>query len=69
MNLKPAQAALVYDSVRETFSKNGVPTEEQGKAYITIARLDGRTEGKFARRGDIRFFPAAEAATELAVKK
>jgi hypothetical protein len=36
MNLKPAQAALVYDSVRETFSKNGVPTEEQAKAYLTM---------------------------------
>ena len=36
MNLKPAQAAIVYDSVRETFSKNGVPTEEQAKAYITM---------------------------------
>jgi hypothetical protein len=36
MNLKPAQAALVYDCVRETFSKNGVLTEEQAKAYITM---------------------------------
>src|SRR5437016_11561100 len=40
MNLKPSQAAIVYDAVRETFSKNGVHTEEQAKAYLTML---GRT--------------------------
>src|ERR1043166_5147237 len=36
MNLNPAQAAKAYESVRETFSKDGIPTDEQLKAYITM---------------------------------
>ena len=60
MNLKPAQAAIVYDSVRETFSKNGMPTEEQAKAYITMLRS---TAGL---KGDL---PAAKTARELAARK
>ena len=36
MRLNTAQAAKAYDSVRDTFSKIGVPTEEQAKAYIAM---------------------------------
>ena len=36
MKLNPVQAAKAYDSVRDTFSKIGVPTEEQAKAYIAM---------------------------------
>jgi NitT/TauT family transport system substrate-binding protein len=32
MNLNASQAVKAYDSVKETFSKNGVPSEEQAKA-------------------------------------
>ena len=32
----PAQAAKAYDSVRDAFSKIGVRTDEQAKAYITM---------------------------------
>ena len=69
MNLKPAQAALVYDSVRETFSKNGVPTEEQAKAYITMLGSTAGLKGNLPAAAIFDFSPAAEAATELAVKK
>jgi hypothetical protein len=36
IKLNPVQAAKAYDSVRDTFSKIGVPTEEQAKAYIAM---------------------------------
>jgi len=36
IKLNPVQAVKTYDSVRDTFSKIGVPTEEQGKAYIAM---------------------------------
>ena len=68
MNLKPAQAALVYDSVRETFSKNGVPTEEQAKAYITMLGSTAGLKGDLPAAAICDFSLAAEAATELAVK-
>jgi hypothetical protein len=42
------------------FSKNGVPTEEQAKAYITMLRS---TAGL---KGDL---PAAKTARELAARK
>ncbi|TMA67122.1 MAG: ABC transporter substrate-binding protein [Deltaproteobacteria bacterium] len=69
MNLKPAQAAIVYDSVRETFSKNGVPTEEQAKAYITMLGSTAGLKGDLPAAAIFDFSLAAEAARELAVKK
>jgi len=36
MNLNPAQSAKTYDSVRDTFSRAGVPTDEQAKSYIAM---------------------------------
>jgi hypothetical protein len=40
MKLNPAQAVKAYDSVRDTFSKICVPTEEQTKAYIAMLSSD-----------------------------
>jgi len=36
MALTPAQAAKAYDSVKDTYSRDGVPTPEQSKAYIAM---------------------------------
>ncbi len=36
MNLGSAQAAKTYDSVRDTYSKAGIPTDEQTKSYIAM---------------------------------
>jgi ABC-type nitrate/sulfonate/bicarbonate transport system substrate-binding protein len=36
MALTPAQAAKAYDTVRDTYSRDGVPTPEQSKAYIAM---------------------------------
>jgi NitT/TauT family transport system substrate-binding protein len=68
MNLNPAQAAKAYESVRETFSKDGVPTDEQLKAYITML-------GATAGLRDIHpaalfdFSAAGEAVKEMALRK
>lgn len=45
MNLNPAQAANACDSVRDAFSRAGIPTDEQARPYIamlgTMAGLKG----------------------------
>ena len=69
MNLKPAQAAIVYDSVRETFSKNGMPTEEQAKAYITMLGSTAGLKGDLPAAAIFDFSPPAEAAKELAARE
>ena len=60
---------LVYDSVRETFSKNGVPTEEQAKAYITMLSSTAGLKGDLPAAAIFDFSPAAEAAKEWAARK
>jgi hypothetical protein len=41
-DLAPAQASKVQDTVRNEYSKTGVPSEEQAKAYIAML---GETAG------------------------
>jgi NitT/TauT family transport system substrate-binding protein len=69
MNLNPPQAARVYDAVRDTFSKNGVPTEEQTKAYITMLGSTAGLKADIPAAAIFDFSLAAEAAKEMAVKK
>lgn len=69
MNLTQSQATKVYDSVRETFSKNGVPTEEQAKAYIAMLGSTAALKGELSAPSIFDFSLAAEAAKELALKK
>lgn len=69
MNLNPAQATRVYDSLRETFSRHGVPTDEQTKAYIAMLTSTAALKGEVAATAIFDFTPAADAARELAAKK
>jgi len=69
MKLNPLQAAKAYDSVRDTFSKIGVPTEEQTKAYIAMLSSTASLKGEVAAGSIFDFSLAAEAAKELAQKK
>src|ERR1051325_6649828 len=48
MKLKPVQAAKAYDSVRDTFSKICVPSEEQAKAYIAMLSSTANLKGDVA---------------------
>ena len=69
MSLNASQAAKAYDSVKETFSKNGVPSEEQAKAYIAMLSATAGLKGDFAPASIFDFSPAAEASKEMALKK
>jgi ABC-type nitrate/sulfonate/bicarbonate transport system substrate-binding protein len=69
MNLSTAQAAKVYDSVRDTFSKNCVPTEEQSKAYLTMLSSTAGLKPEISPMTIFDFAPALEAAKDLSAKK
>lgn len=69
MNLNASQAAKAYDSVKETFSKNGVPSEEQAKAYIAMLGATAGLKADFAAASIFDFSAAAEASKEMAQKK
>ena len=68
MNLNAAQAARVYDSVRDTYSKNGIPSEEQAKAYIAMLGATAGLKGEVSAHSIFDFSPAAEAAKEITRK-
>ena len=55
--------------VRDTFSKIGVPTEEQAKAYIVMLTSTASLKGEVAPASIFDFSLAAEAAKELVQKK
>ncbi|MGZ8445673.1 MAG: hypothetical protein ACXW6R_03750 [Candidatus Binatia bacterium] len=69
MKLNPLQAAKTYDSVRDTFSKIGVLTEEQVKAYIAMFSSTTSLKGDLAAASIFDFSLAAEAAKEMTQKK
>jgi len=69
MNLNGGQAAKVYDSVRDTFSKNCVPTEEQSNAYLTMLSSTAGLKPEVSAATIFDFSPALEAAKELTAKK
>jgi len=69
MNLSAGQAAKVYDSVRDTFSKNCVPTEEQSKAYLSMLSSTASLKGEVSPTSIFDFAPALDAVKELAAKK
>jgi NitT/TauT family transport system substrate-binding protein len=69
MNLNPSQAAKAYDSVRETFSKNGVPSDEQAKAYISMLGTTAGLKGEISPASIFDFSLAMEASKEMAARK
>ena len=62
MNLSPQVAARVYESVRDTYSKNGIPSEEQAKAYLAMLGATAGLKGDDTAAAIFDFAPAAEAA-------
>ena len=69
MNLNASQAGRAYDSVRDTYSKNGIPSEEQTKAYIAMLSATAGLKGDVAANSIFDFSLAAEAAKEMTGKK
>lgn len=69
IKLSPTQAARAYDSVRDTFSKIGVPTDEQAKAYIAMLSSTASLKADVPAASIFDFSLAAEAAKESVQKK
>jgi NitT/TauT family transport system substrate-binding protein len=69
MSLTPSQAAKAYESVRETFSRKGVPSGEQAKAYISMLAATAGIGADISAAAIFDFAPAAEAEREMAAKK
>jgi hypothetical protein len=55
--------------VKDTYSKNGIPTDEQSKAYIAMLVATAGVSAEAAAATIFDFSLAAAAAKELAVKK
>ena len=69
MNLNAAQAAKAYDSVKETFSKNCIPSEEQAKAYIAMLGATAGLKADFSPASIFDFSAATEASKEMPLKR
>lgn len=69
MALTPSQAIKAYDSVKDTFSRDGVPTPEQSKAYIAMLAATAGLNADLPAATIFDFSLSAAAAKELAAKK
>jgi len=58
----PALSAQTYDSVRDTFSKAGIPADEQAKSYIAMLGATAGLKGDLSPTVIFDFSFAAEAA-------
>ncbi len=68
MGLNTAQAGRVYDSVRDTYSKMGMPSEDQATAYIAMLTATASLKGEISANAIFDFSLAAEAAKEMTGK-
>jgi ABC-type nitrate/sulfonate/bicarbonate transport system substrate-binding protein len=66
MALSPTLAAKAYDTVKDTFSRDGVPTPEQRKAYIAMLAATAGLSPDLAASTIFDFSLSAAAAKELA---
>jgi len=69
MALSTSQGAKAYDSVKDTFSHSGIPTDEQSKAYIAMLAATAGVSADLKPKMIFDFSLAAAAAKELATKR
>ena len=69
MALTPTEASKAYDSVKDTYSRDGVPTAEQSKAYIAMLAATAGLSADLPAATIFDFSLSAAAAKELAVRK
>jgi ABC-type nitrate/sulfonate/bicarbonate transport system substrate-binding protein len=69
MALNPSQGVRAYDSVKDTFSRNGIPTDEQSKAYIAMLAATAGVSAELKPESIFDFSLAAAATKDLARKK
>jgi NitT/TauT family transport system substrate-binding protein len=69
MALTPGQALKAYESVKDTYSRDGVPTPEQSKAYIAMLAATAGLNADLPAATIFDFSLSAAAAKELATKR
>ncbi len=69
MHLNAAQAARTYGTVRDTYSRNGLPTDEQVNAYITMLANTAGIKENITPASIYDFSPTEAAIRELLDKK
>lgn len=69
MALTPPQAVKAYESVRDTYSRDGVPTPEQSKAYIAMLAATAGLSVDLPAATIFDFSLSAAATKELAARK
>lgn len=69
MNLGKAQAAKTYETVKDTYSVNGLPTDEQVNAYLTMLANTAEIKKPIAPSAIYDFSPTEAAIKELAAKR
>ncbi len=69
MALNPAQSIKAYDSVKDTYSRDGVPSAEQSKAYIAMLAATAGLNADLPAATIFDFSLSAAAAKELAAKR
>lgn len=65
MALTPTQAAKAYETVKDTYSRDGVPTPEQSKAYIAMLAATAGLHADLPAATIFDFSLSAAAAKEL----
>lgn len=69
MALTPTQAAKAYKTVKDTYSRDGVPTPEQSKAYIAMLAATAGLHADLPAATIFDFSLSAAAAKELSAVK
>jgi NitT/TauT family transport system substrate-binding protein len=69
MALTPIQATKAYDTVKDTYSHDGVPSPEQSKAYIAMLAATAGLNADMPASTIFDFSLSATAAKELAAKR
>jgi ABC-type nitrate/sulfonate/bicarbonate transport system substrate-binding protein len=69
MALTPPQAARAYETVKDTYSRDGVPTPEQSKAYIAMLAATAGVSPDLAAATIFDFSLSSQAAKELVAKR
>jgi ABC-type nitrate/sulfonate/bicarbonate transport system substrate-binding protein len=69
MALTPTQAIKAYESVKDTYSRDGVPTSEQSKAYIAMLAATAGLSADLPASTIFDFSLSAAAAKELTTRK
>jgi len=67
--LTSTQASKAYDAVKDTYSRDGVPTPEQSKAYIAMLAATAGLNADLPASTIFDFSLSATAAKDLAARK